>query len=394
MASPTVPPDVNPTQDPQPQRKSTPTPTAPQDGLHRRRGWWHFKARVNGVKREISTRTKSYQEARKIRSEWMEAERKGQLPTDLARCPFNKVAEDWLAGRKLTVAPKTYSSDSGRLKPLLRAFGGRRLEELVANGGTLLRAYQLTRAKSVGPRTINMELTVARLILKSARLWRQVADDIKPLRERPVGPGRALTPNEEERLWRVARSRPGCAVAYWCGVLAGNTAMRGGEIKHLRLMDVDLPSHQLTIRRAKTAAGLRLIPLNPSAQWAVEQLVARAAKLGSTLPHHHLLPHRVKGKRYDPTQPQVGFRTSWRKLTCAAGLRGLRFHDLRHTAVTKLAEAGVAEATLKALVGHVSVRMLEHYSHIRVQAKRDAVQLLEQGPVTPIIAAADRPIVQ
>jgi hypothetical protein len=46
----------------------------------------------------------------------------------------------------------------------------------------------------------------------------------------------------------------------------------------------------------------------------------------------------------------------------------------------ELAEAGVAEATLKALVGHVSVRMLEHYSHIRVQAKRDAVQLLEPGP--------------
>jgi len=224
-----------------------------------------------------------------------------------------------------------------------------------------------------------------------------VADDIKPMREVATGPGRALTPDEEARLWQVARTRPGCAVAYWCGLVAGNTAMRGGEIKHLRLMDVDLPAHQLTIRRAKTAAGLRLIPLNPSAQWAVEQLVARAARLGSTLPHHHLLPRRVKGDLYDPAQPQVGFRTSWRKLTQAAGLKGLRFHDLRHTAVTKLAEAGVAEATLKALVGHVSVRMLEHYSHIRVQAKRDAVQLLEPKPVEPVTPSTETalpPVIQ
>ena len=114
MATPTVPRDLNSTQDPKP--KLTPA-TAPQDGLHRRRGWWHFKMKVNGVKHEISTRSRNYQEARRIRAEMVEAERRGQLPTDLARCPFNKVAVDWLAGRKLTVAPKTYSSDQGRLRP-------------------------------------------------------------------------------------------------------------------------------------------------------------------------------------------------------------------------------------------------------------------------------------
>jgi integrase len=81
--------------------------------------------------------------------------------------------------------------------------------------------------------------------------------------------------------------------------------------------------------------------------------------------------------RYDVTHPQLSWRSAWRKLTQAAGLRGLRFHDLRHHSITRLAEAGVPDGTLMALVGHVSRKMLEHYSHIRVQAKRDAVQLLE-----------------
>jgi integrase len=60
-----------------------------------------------------------------------------------------------------------------------------------------------------------------------------------------------------------------------------------------------------------------------------------------------------------------------------AGLSGLRFHDLRHHCITKLAEAGVAEQTLMAIAGHVSREMLEHYSHIRMQAKREAVESLE-----------------
>src|ERR1035438_7840860 len=249
------------------------------DGLHKRRGVWHYRLRVDGRLRELSTRTTNYAEPRKIRAAAVEAERTGRLPTDLARAPFQRVSEDWLAGRKLTVAAKTYAADKIRLKFVQRAFGSRRLEELVANGGALIRAYQLTRSAKVGPRTVNMELTVIRQILRSARLWRQVADDLHPLREPSGGPGRALAPEEESRLWQVASSRSDWAVAYWCGTLAANTTMRGGEIKGLRLLDVDLEARLLTIRRAKTDAGCRVIPLNTSAQWALAQLVQRAAKL-------------------------------------------------------------------------------------------------------------------
>ena len=51
-----------------------------------------------------------------------------------------------------------------------------------------------------------------------------------------------------------------------------------------------------------------------------------------------------------------------------------RFHDLRHTALTKMAEAGVPESTMKALAGHMRRAMLERYSRIRMAAKRDAVE--------------------
>ena len=45
----------------------------------------------------------------------------------------------------------------------------------------------------------------------------------------------------------------------------------------------------------------------------------------------------------DPSRPVGSWRTAWRSLTKKAGLRGLRFHDLRHTAISALGEVGVPD---------------------------------------------------
>jgi integrase len=56
---------------------------------------------------------------------------------------------------------------------------------------------------------------------------------------------------------------------------------------------------------------------------------------------------------------------------------GLRFHDLRHHFITKLAESGQPDAVILTLAHHVSKRMLEHYSHIRDVTKQKAVAAVE-----------------
>jgi len=61
-------------------------------------------------------------------------------------------------------------------------------------------------------------------------------------------------------------------------------------------------------------------------------------------------------------------------------------HDLRHTFATRLAENGVSESTMLALMGQMSRAMLERYSHIRIAAKGEAVagiRLREQTETTP-----------
>ena len=66
-------------------------------------------------------------------------------------------------------------------------------------------------------------------------------------------------------------------------------------------------------------------------------------------------------------------------------LHGLRFHDLRHHAITELAESQTSDSTIMAIAGHVSQKMLQHYSHVRLEAKRTALDALarrtEKGAV-------------
>ena len=159
-------------------------------------------------------------------------------------------------------------------------------------------------------------------------------------------------------------------IAKCAAILALNTTMRGCELKGLRRGDVDLFEKTLTIRRetTKTDAGNRVIPLNRDAVLALSELLARAELLGAGELDHFIFPACECGV-IDPTRPTKGWRTAWRHLTRQAGLKGLRFHDLRHQAITELCEAGLSDMTVRGIAGRVSREMLMHYSHIRMQAK-------------------------
>ncbi len=50
-----------------------------------------------------------------------------------------------------------------------------------------------------------------------------------------------------------------------------------------------------------------------------------------------------------------------------------RWHDNRHTLVTELAESGAGDEVIMSIAGHVSRAMLSRYSHVRIQAKRRAL---------------------
>jgi integrase len=132
-----------------------------------------------------------------------------------------------------------------------------------------------------------------------------------------------------------------------------------------------------------------LIELNQAALEAATRLYQRAEMLGASEPEHYLLPADMSRHTrasdpllgrigFDPTQHQETFHTAWRSLRKAAGLDGLRFHDLRHSFISMMAERNVPLAVVQSMVGHISPAITRLYTHISTQAARAAVELLNQ----------------
>ena len=112
-------------------------------------------------------------------------------------------------------------------------------------------------------------------------------------------------------------------------------------------------------------------------------------------PHHFVFPsekcglHGTKGifggvvkvYQYDPAKPTGGWKSSWKTCRKKAEV-SCRWHDKRHTFVSRLGENMVSDQTLMAITGHLSKKMLERYSHARNESKRAAVRTLDlvSGP--------------
>jgi integrase len=222
---------------------------------------------------------------------------------------------------------------------------------------------------------INLVIGTVSRVLRFAKTWRRIQDDVIRLREHQKPIARVLTPEQKTRLFRVAAREPRWTVAYSAALIAANTASRGADLRSFRWSDVDLLAREASVPSSKTAAGMRRIPLNDDAFFGFRLMYDRAVKLDAARPDSFVFL-ACENAHFDPQRPQTSWRTAWRSLTKAADLKGLRFHDLKHQCVTELAENGAPEETIMALAGHVSRRMLEHYSHIRMESKRKALQTL------------------
>jgi Phage integrase family len=86
-----------------------------------------------------------------------------------------------------------------------------------------------------------------------------------------------------------------------------------------------------------------------------------------------------------PTEPMHRWKVGYESARKIANV-SCRFHDLRHTFISRLAESQASDLTVMALAGHVSRAMMERYSHIRMEAKRKAVDTLSGADFEPGVA--------
>jgi integrase len=323
-----------------------------------------------------STRaTKNWQEAVQLEKDVIKAALAGRLGMQAAPKHLFEACDKYLQAKEATAnTTRVVEFERERLEVVKRYLGDMRLSSITRE--TIEGFQAKRRLDGASNRTVNMDVGVLRRVLKRFKHWHRLEDDVKMLTESGGAPiGRVLTAKEQERLFEVAQSNPEWVHVYCAALLAANTSMRGVEIKHLRRKDIDLETKAVHIRKSKNEGSKRVLPLNDDALAAVKRMLERADELGHTKPEHYLWCG-TQHHKIDPTVPAIQWHTAWRALRDAAGLRGLRFHDLRHTVVTRLLEAGEPDHVVESITGHLSRRMLEHYSHIRLAAKKAALDRL------------------
>ena len=346
------------------------------DGLYRQPGspYWYTKLRINGRWREISTKKRKYGEAKSERKKLIQDQDEGRLPEgQLAGWAFERVAHQYLQAASIRLRPSSLKKERFFLVRPIREFGSLHCEKITAAS---IRQLQMNMKEGGCQNSyINLVTGATARVLRFSKTWRRIQDDVNRLPERAMPIARVLTVEEKARLFGVAARNPDWMVAYTAALIAVSTTTRACDLRALRWSDVDLFERTVSVPDSKSDAGIRRIPLNDDAFASFRILHDRAIKLGIADPTSCVFP-ACEHRRIDPTTPQKSWRTAWRSLTKKAGLKGLRFHDLRHQCVTELAERGAPDQTIMAIAGHVSRRMLEHYSHIRLEARREAVNSL------------------
>jgi integrase len=221
--------------------------------------------------------------------------------------------------------------------------------------------------------------TVLHKALGQAVKWhlipRNVCEAVKPPRPVPEEEMRTLSPEETRRLLETAHGERLEALY----VLAVTTGMRQGELLGLKWQDVDLEAGTLGIQRTltrhggkvalgepKTKKSRRTIYLTEAATRVLgahlERQLEEIERSGDAYGDQGLVFTTEAGTLINPSNLR---QRSFTPLLKRAGLRQIRFHDLRHTCATLLLSRNVHPKYVQELLGHATIAVtLDTYSHL------------------------------
>jgi integrase len=339
--------------------------------------FYHYEFKLDGRRRRGSTGTANKQQA--IAEERRQRERLeksySQVIEEEAREQRRKTiqlaADEFLQDYRAKHQSATFAEYAlGHVSALL---GGTLVVEITPN---VVKRYQADRLKEkAGPKTINDEVQLLlRLCGEQGVLIRATLRRDKALKlPLPPSPGRPYSAEEKSRMLEEAQKlrTPQMRAAL---ALDLNTGLRDKELREIRWGQIDLIDKKaLTVGKSKSVAGTgRVIPLNETALAALEAHAAwYTRRFGECRPEWFVFAFG-KPLPKDPTRPITSFKTAWTKVRQKAGVKG-RWHDNRHTLVTELSESGAGDEVIMSIAGHVSRAMLSRYSHVRMEAKRRAL---------------------
>jgi integrase len=280
---------------------------------------------------------------------------------------FQTVAEAWFDRRRHALRPGTVRNYRVVLDAhLLPRFGYMKVAAIRPSEVESFRAEMAARGK--GANTIRNVLGVLRQILRELVVDEQLGSnpmDGLARGKRPGRPPRRIevpTPAEVEAL--IAAARPEARPVF---ELAASVGLRRAELLALTWEDVDFAASAITVRESKTAAGERRVPMFGSAR---KVLLEQKARSRFSRPGDYVFPTAVG----IPENPAAWSSREFYYARRRAKLREtLRFHDLRHYAVSRLIEQGANILLVSRIAGHAKASVtLDVYAHLFAEGIEEA----------------------
>ncbi|GAA2956326.1 site-specific integrase [Streptomyces enissocaesilis] len=308
--------------------------------------------------------------------DWL-AERQAELRAgdwtdpDAANVPFGSYASTWIKERGIS------ASTADLYQSLLRnhlepTFGTIALADI---SSARVRAWRVARLDAgAGASSVAKSYALLRAVLMTAvedRLIRRNPCRVK-------GASTAATPERPTATIQEVYALAGAIQPRYrvLVLLAAFTGLRWGELIGLTRRDIDLDAGTLRVRRnvAELHSGRRLVKEPKSA--AGKRTVAVPAVIHTDLANH-LAVYAEQGadgrvfvgaKKATPRRNHFG--KLWRKACEEVGIKGLHFHDLRHTGNTLAAATGASTRELMTRMGHSTARAALIYQHATAERER------------------------
>ena len=315
-------------------------------------GNWQAQVRRRGQKPVVRTFKTKLEASRWARLLESEMDRGVFLDrTQAERGTIGELIDRYLT--EVTPRKKSATKEKQRLEALKQHFGAYSIAALRSTHIAQFRDSRL--ATGLAGETVKKDLNSLSHVLDVAMMDWGIPLAVNPAKlvRRPQvarGRDRRLLPGEESRLL-AACGRSNSRMLAPVVRFAIETGMRMGEILSLQWRYVNLQTRVALLPDTKTGES-REVPLSTAAVAAI-----------SGLPRHI-----SNGRVFWAWKRSDSLENVWRRAVSWAGIENLRFHDLRHEAVSRFFELGLNPMEVAAISGHKTLQMLKRYTHLKAES--------------------------